>query len=578
MSWPLAGAYPFDGELGGNIRSTPTSPASRRAAGEVGKRSKPGEFAGAEGRPAVDSGHRAPVSSRADIWAFRLHGISTIDTPDYAGMTPGCRDECWHGSTVQFQFAVTGRSRLLGVAGSEESCLGVSADLRGGISRAMRSLLLLIDMMLLLPISLVHPFVGVLVFDWISFMNPQQISWGFASGWPWALIAFVFTVTGWILSPTEPKHVTITPMIVLMVLFVIGITANMPFALSPAGAEYDAWLRTTKIFVFLIITAALLTNRRRIDALIWIMIISVGYYILDQGGASIATLGGHKAFGPPNSQITDNNAFAAAVLILVPMMNYLRLQARHALIRFGFFLAMTMSILTSLASYSRGALLGVLAVLFVFWLKSKQKIASLIALTTTLVAVLLFMPQKWWDRMHTITHYQGDKSAEGRLYIWRIAWKLFERHPLTGVGFHATDYPYVIDTVDPGGNVHDIHSIWFQMLAEQGIVVFCIWLAMLAVGLFGCWRLARITRKRPEVSWAYDLARMGQISMLAYFVTGTFLPLSTWDIFFTILVAISAAVTVVERERAASQVAAGELAWHPAPTVGRRLAHLGQAR
>ena len=45
----------------------------------------------------------------------------------------------------------------------------------------MRSLLLLAEMIVLLPISLMHPFVGVLIWDWISFMNPQQISWGFAS-------------------------------------------------------------------------------------------------------------------------------------------------------------------------------------------------------------------------------------------------------------------------------------------------------------------------------------------------------------------------------------------------------------
>ena len=86
----------------------------------------------------------------------------------------------------------------------------------------MRSLLLLAEMIVLLPISLRHPFVGVLIWDWISFMNPQQISWGFGSNLPWALIAFVFTVAGWVISPVEPRRITITPLLVLMVLFVIG--------------------------------------------------------------------------------------------------------------------------------------------------------------------------------------------------------------------------------------------------------------------------------------------------------------------------------------------------------------------
>jgi len=442
----------------------------------------------------------------------------------------------------------------------------------------MRSLLLLVEMVVLLPISLVHPFVGVLLFDWISFMNPQQISWGPASSLPWALIAAVFTMVGWVSSPTEPKQVTITPLIVLMALFVVGITINMPFALSSPAVEYDAWLRTTKIFVFLIITAALLNNKHRIDALIWIMIISIGYYILDQGGASIVTLGGHKAFGPQNTQIGDNNAFAAAVLVLVPLMNYLRLQSRYPLIRAGFVLAMGISLLTVLASYSRGALLGVIAVAFVFWLRSKRKLVSLVALGCTLGAILAFLPQKWWDRMYTISHYQTQGSAENRLYIWRVAWQLALRHPLTGAGFHATRFPSVIYSVVPeGGKVLDIHGIWFQMLGEQGFIVFFIWLGMILVGTFETFRVLKLTRNLPDLAWASDLARMGQISILAYLVTGTFLPISSWDVFFTMLVAISATRMVVGRERAAARSASGQLSWHPAPIVGR-LAGAGRAR
>jgi putative inorganic carbon (hco3(-)) transporter len=442
----------------------------------------------------------------------------------------------------------------------------------------MRSLLLFAEMAVLLPISLIHPFVGVLLFDWISFMNPQQISWGFGTDFPWALIAFFFTVAGWVLSPTEPKRVTVTPLIVLMVLFIAGITINMPFALSSPKVEYEAWLRTTKIFGFLIITAALLINKHRIDALIWIMIISIGYYVLDNGGASVVTLGGHKAFGPPNSQIEDNNSFAAAVLVLLPLMNYLRLQSRYALIRAGFVLAMGLSLLTVMASYSRGALLGMIAVAFVFWLKSKRKLFSLMALGCTLAVILAFMPQAWWDRMYTIAHYQTQGSAEDRLYIWHVGWELALRHPLTGAGFHATLFPAVVYSVVPeGGLTLEIHSIWFQILGEQGFIVFFIWLGMILVGTFETFQVLKLTRNLPDLAWASDLARMGQVSILAYVVTGTFLPISSWDVFFTMLIVISATRMVVGRERAAARSASGQLAWHPAPIAGR-LAGVGRAR
>jgi len=306
----------------------------------------------------------------------------------------------------------------------------------------MRSLILLAEMLFLLPLAVYRPFVGVLAFDMISFLNPQQISWGIGSYPPWALLSFFATIIGWMFSRTEPKSIPLTNTNVLIVLFMIGITINVPFALSPFATEYDAWLRVIKIFVFLLITSALANSKQRIDALIWVIIISIGYYILDQGGIAVITGGAHKAFGPPNSQISDNNAFAAAVLILVPLMNYLRGQARHPIIRTGFVLAIGLSMLVALTSYSRGALLGLVALSGVLWLRSKHKMQSLIAISFALAIGLAIMPQSWWDRMYSLQHYQDDASAMGRLYIWGLAWNLARMHPFTGVGFHATDYQF----------------------------------------------------------------------------------------------------------------------------------------
>ncbi len=232
-----------------------------------------------------------------------------------------------------------------------------------------------------------------------------------------------------------------------------------------------------------------------------------------------------------------------------------------------------------LASYSRGALLGLFAVAFVFWLKSKRKFASLLTVSVVLGGGLALMPEKWWERMNKLQDIHQDKSAEGRLYIWRVAWNLFKRQPFTGVGFHATDYHNVIDLIVPGGNVHEIHSIWFQMLAEQGIFVFLIWLAMIVYGFIECRRLAKVARARPEFSWAADLARMGQISILAYVVTGTFLPISSWDVFFTTLVAFSAAHAVVANQIAGERRAAERVPrrppMRPIPAMGRAPQGLG---
>ncbi len=409
-------------------------------------------------------------------------------------------------------------------------------------------------MMFLLPLGLYRPFVGILAFDMISFMNPQQISWGIASAVPWAMLSFAVTIIGWAMSPTEPKRIPLNAFNVLVVLFLVGITVNMQYALNPPDlapdTEWTSWSRVFKIFLLLPITVALATDRRRINALIWVIIISLGVYILDQGGASIVTLGHHKASGPPKSPIVDNNEFACAVLIAVPLMNYLRMQSRHAIIRAGFMLAMVISVLTALASYSRGALVTAAVIAIPFWLRSRRKMATLAIATIGVIALFELMPDAWWERMQTIRDRQGDTSIASRFDVWYIGWRLAMLHPYTGAGFHVTLSRIIDNAFVPGFKPLEIHSIWLQILGEQGFIVGAIWLMITVVSLWNTWKLTRLGRQFPQLSWAYDLGRMSQISILAYLVGGTFLPISTWEVYFSVLAIVCAARAVAAREAA----------------------------
>lgn len=449
----------------------------------------------------------------------------------------------------------------------------------------MRSLLFVLDMLCLLPVAMARPFVGVLLWDWIAFMNPHEMVWGFGAHWPWALASFLATMIGWAFS-REPKRIAVNPTTVLMFLFALGVTANLPFALAGWWTEYPEWLRVLKMFLFFIITACLLTDKRRIDALIWIIAISMGFWILYQGGASVVTLGAHKAMGPPSSMITDNNIFAAALLVVLPLLNYLRLQTRHKIVRLSLLFVMGICFLAVLASYSRGAFLGIFAVAIVLWWRSRSKALGLVVLVAALGAAIMFMPADWVARMHTIDHYHHDNSAESRLYIWRVAWLLALHHPLTGVGFGATTSAAVVATVAPVKWTIEVHSIWFQALGEQGFPVFFIWVGITLVGVLNARRLMQLTRDRPDLAWANDLARMVQVSIVAYTVTGTFLPIAYWDIYFTVLVALQMALVLVRRElRQGAQVPGGARIRAagrgqvrvPGPAVAARLARSGGA-
>jgi putative inorganic carbon (hco3(-)) transporter len=71
----------------------------------------------------------------------------------------------------------------------------------------MRGLVLLIVFFSALPFIFVKgPFVGILLWYWISLMNPQKLVWNsVAGGIPYAEIVAVSTLLWWLLSRIEPK-------------------------------------------------------------------------------------------------------------------------------------------------------------------------------------------------------------------------------------------------------------------------------------------------------------------------------------------------------------------------------------
>ncbi|MCX7372357.1 MAG: putative O-glycosylation ligase, exosortase A system-associated [Alphaproteobacteria bacterium] len=403
----------------------------------------------------------------------------------------------------------------------------------------MRDLAFMATLSVLLCLVLTRPFVGVLLWSWISFMNPHRLVWGFASELSWAAAVFAATLLGCLLAG-EPKRLPLNTTIGLILALMLCFTGTSLAALGDPVAVWDKWEQVIKVMLGLLVTAALLTERRRIHALVWVMVISLGYYGVRGGLFAIVNGGSYRVWGPPQTMITDNNHLAAALLVALPLMNWLRLQSAHRLVRLGLAAAMALTLMAVVASWSRGALLGLAAVAVVLWLRSTHKLAAGLVLAAALGGAIAFMPPAWMDRMNTITTYQEDGSATERLVLWDISWRLALSRPLVGSGFTGPYTRDAVDTVAPGGPARAVHSIWFELLGEQGFPAFLLWVGLSVAGLAQAWRLARLPADRPELAWARDLGRMAQVSIVAYLVAGSFLSLSYWDFYWTLLVLLAA--------------------------------------
>src|SRR5258708_38674129 len=111
------------------------------------------------------------------------------------------------------------------------------------------------------------------------------------------------------------------------------------------------------------------------------------------------------------------------------------------------------------------------------------------------------MPQQWKDRMSTIQTTDEedlDTSAKGRLNSWMFAWNLAKDRPITGGGFHVFISPAFLQYAPDPTDLHDSHSIYFEMLGEHGFVGLAIFLSLgFCTWLSGRW-VIRQARGLPD--------------------------------------------------------------------------------
>ncbi|MED5595366.1 putative O-glycosylation ligase, exosortase A system-associated [Janthinobacterium sp. P210006] len=409
----------------------------------------------------------------------------------------------------------------------------------------MRDIVITVIILGSLPFILKSPATGGLMWVWVSVMNPHTQAWGFATHMPFAFIIAIATMVG-LLMTREPKSLPLTPISVLLLLFVAWMNVTAAFALLPESS-WVQWNKVMKIMLMSFVIMMVIRTQRDIVRLIWVLVGSLGYYGVKGGIFTIRSGGTERVWGPEETFIGDNNALALALIITIPLMYYLQQNSDKRWVRRGLSAAMLLSALSALGSYSRGALLAIAAMGLFMWLKSDRKLVlgALLAAVTPLL--LAFMPERWAERMDTINTYEDDVSAMGRLNAWRMAWNL-ARDRFLGGGFDVSDASIFARYAPNPMDVHAAHSIYFQALGEHGFVGLVLYLAL---GI-ATWRTAAViirrTRSKPELRWAHGLATMSQASLIGFAVGGAFLSLLYFDMPYYLMAALIATRIVVERQ------------------------------
>jgi probable O-glycosylation ligase, exosortase system type 1-associated len=402
----------------------------------------------------------------------------------------------------------------------------------------MRDIALALLIFGMLPFILTRPYIGLLVWSWLGYMNPHRLCYGFAVSFPWVMLIAIVTLVSLVFSK-ESKKIPWSAVSVLLVMFLLWTGLTTFYAVVPDSA-WDKWKEFAKVLVMVFVTLMLVNNRERIHWLVWMIVVSLGYYGFRGGIFTVLQGGINHVFGPPASFIADNNALALALCMTLPLMRYLQLHSSRRFMRIGLGFGMLFTGIAVLGTYSRGGLVALAIVAGALFLKSRGRLAIVFVVAAVGFTAWHFMPAQWTTRMGTLQEAQQTDSGESRIQSWRFSANVAIHRPLLGGGFDVYQSASMWERYGPEGAIpRAVHSVYFRVLGEQGFLGLVLFAALLFASWRNCSRVRKRTRSIPDMRWAFDMASMLQVALVAFMVAGAFLPMSYFDLSYQ-LMALSA--------------------------------------
>lgn len=437
----------------------------------------------------------------------------------------------------------------------------------------MRDALVLLIILGSIPFCFTRPFFGVLMWTWIAYFNPHRYAWSdTVYNFPVAMAVAIPTLMGLLFTRKLNRDIfTRESALILMLWLWMCVTLvcalQVPLFAGHIQDGTDRLIQITKILLMTFVTMLAVNSRTRLRQLVLVIALSLGVRAVWASIFGIRTGGEFRVYGPHDSFLSDNNDFALALNMTLPLIYFLIPSEPRRWARYGLWLCFLASILCVILTYSRGGLLGLATVLFLIAMISRYRIIAVASLAMVVLLTLSFAPQAWTDRMERMAHGEVDSSMMQRLIAWRTGWNLAMDYPITGGGLEA--YPDVAvfqhyqPEKMPGGRASSgPHSIYFQVVGELGFPGLALFLLLLGSCLLSLRSLRYQARRRDRSHWAIPYTRMFEVSLAAFAVSGAFLGRAYFDLWFEIVACIVVLRLLCRRE-AAEQLAEADIDVEP---------------
>jgi O-antigen ligase len=253
----------------------------------------------------------------------------------------------------------------------------------------------------------------------------------------------------------------------VQVLFILWCAKSIPFAYN----YYSVYFTARTLYGNIAIAIALLwvcSQLRDFRRIMWLYLGIMVYqalWSLAHGGTGTGGFLG------------DENDLALACITAFPIafFQFERLKGRARWLSGA---ALALLLAGIVASMSRGGFVGLVVCAGYCWLMSAHKIRGVALALFAVVLIPLLAPPSYVDELRSISETNSG-TARGRRFLWTCAWNMWKAHPVFGVG--GGNSTYLIGRYQPTDfeereyqerdwSGTTVHSLYFQLLPEQGIV------------------------------------------------------------------------------------------------------------
>lgn len=317
------------------------------------------------------------------------------------------------------------------------------------------------------------------------------------------------------------------PEVFLLGLMVAGMAVSSTGAFYNPAMSWDFTQDYAKYLVFFILFIHLVDSLPKIEWFHRTLILSSAYLVYrcwDLRGIS-----GPRFDNYGGGVISDANHFAAALVLLFPFVFQKTMDKNRWVAVAAGILCFGM-IMSVFISGSRGGFLGLVAVFGLLFLNFKSQRKKILVTASILCLLAIFNINEYQkDRVRqlfteTTKDEMRDDSAQSRLDFWKLSYDLFQQNKWTGVGVGNFRY-YSGPTLEgkaEGEPGHVAHSLWFEMLAEGGLLVTAPFLILLYRFFRNSKRLLRQCKLEHREEEALYLTTV-RVALGGFLVSATFL-------------------------------------------------------